>query len=129
MTKILVVDDAQTDRALVGGLLTKSIDCTIVEAVDGDDALSKVQQHQPDLVLTDLEMPGLNGLELVKAVREERGLEVPFLLLTARCDRDALSRKMAPYGVHLYAKPFAPSRLAADVDRLVGAAAGAEQPK
>ncbi len=101
----------------------------VLEAPDGMAALDLIDREPVDIIISDMNMPRLNGLELVKAVREERGLHVPFLLLTARCDRDALSQRLAPYGVHLYAKPFAPSRLAADVDRLTGIAACTEQPK
>ena len=93
MTKILVVDDATTDRALARGLLTKSIDCAIVEAVDGNDALAKVQQHQPDLVLTDLEMPGLNGLELVAAIKEDYPL-IPVILMTGKGSEEIAARAL-----------------------------------
>jgi CheY-like chemotaxis protein len=93
VTKILVVDDANADRALASGLLTRSIDCTIVEAVDGNDALSKVQQQQPDLVLTDLEMPGLNGLELVAAIKEDYPL-IPVILMTGKGSEEIAARAL-----------------------------------
>ena len=54
MPKILVVDDALADRALVTGLVAKWMNSTVFEAVDGRDALSKIEIHQPDVVLTDL---------------------------------------------------------------------------
>ena len=61
MSKILIVDDALADRALVAGLLNRSMECTVLEAPDGKEALSMIELHQPDLVLTDLHMPEMNG--------------------------------------------------------------------
>ena len=83
MPKILVVDDALPDRALSIGLLKKAIDCSIVEAIDGQDALAKIEADLPDLVLTDLQMPNMNGLELVSAVKDDFPL-VPVILITAK---------------------------------------------
>ena len=63
----------------------------------------------------------MNGLELVKAVREKRKSNVPFLLLTARCDQQELAAELEPYDVRLYPKPFVPSRLVADVQEILNA--------
>ena len=71
MAKILVVDDALTDRALAGGLLKKSFDCDIFEAPDGEAALAQIEQEPPDLVLTDLIMPGQEGVETILELRKE----------------------------------------------------------
>lgn len=100
MPKILVVDDAMTDRALVGGLLSKSMDCTILEAAEGQAALSRIESDRPDLVLTDLDMPGLDGLGLVDAVKEDYPL-IPVILMTAKGSEEiaavALGRGAASY--------------------------------
>src|SRR5580693_6207616 len=58
--KILVVDDALADRALVSGLIGKRIDSAILEAGDGRQALAVIETHHPDIVLTDLHMPEMN---------------------------------------------------------------------
>ena len=100
MQKILVVDDALADRALVGGLLTKSMDCTVLEAPDGKEALAQIESERPDLVLTDLNMPQLNGLELVTAVKDDYPL-IPVILITAQGSEEiaaeALQRGAASY--------------------------------
>ena len=83
MTTLLVVDDSLTDRRLVTGLLSRALDCRITEAVSGDKALECMEALEPDLVLTDLQMPGMNGLELVKLLREEYP-SVPVILMTAK---------------------------------------------
>lgn len=83
MPKILVVDDSQIDRKLAVGLLQSQMECEIIQAADGAQALSLLTPPLPDLVLTDLLMPEVDGLELVQEVR---GLHpvVPVILMTAK---------------------------------------------
>ena len=82
MSKILIVDDSEVDRRLVGGLLTKGGDHDVDYAENGDSALSKVRAARPDLIVTDLQMPERDGLELTTAVRLHYP-EVPVILVTA----------------------------------------------
>jgi CheY-like chemotaxis protein/anti-sigma regulatory factor (Ser/Thr protein kinase) len=82
MPNVLVVDDAPLDRFLAGSLLEAHTDLTAVYAEDGKEALDAIRQEAPDLVLTDLQMPAMNGLELVEAVRRSFPY-VPVILMTA----------------------------------------------
>ncbi len=82
MTTVLVVDDSAIDRRLVGGLLSKASDWQIEYASDGAEALEHAEESPPDLIVTDLHMPRMDGLELVRAMRE-RHSEVPVILMTA----------------------------------------------
>jgi CheY-like chemotaxis protein/anti-sigma regulatory factor (Ser/Thr protein kinase) len=81
--KVLVVDDAPVDRALVSGLIAKRLESAILEAADGRQALALIEAQHPDVVLTDLNMPEMNGLELVTAVKESFP-DIPVLLMTAQ---------------------------------------------
>lgn len=83
MPTVLVVDDSATDRRLAGGLLEKNPDVHVVYAVDGKDAVVQMELHVPDLVVTDLQMPEMNGLELVKFIKDEYPL-IPVVLVTAQ---------------------------------------------
>ena len=83
MTRVLVVDDSPLDRKLAGSLLEKNTDWTIEYAADGQQGLEAIRRQQPDLVLTDLQMPELDGLELCCAVRREFPY-VSVMLMTAR---------------------------------------------
>jgi len=83
MPAILVVDDSTTDRRVVGILLKRDGDWQIDYAIHGGEALEKMQQAPFDLVLSDLLMPGMNGLELVAAVRRSYP-HVPVILMTSR---------------------------------------------
>ncbi len=83
MTRVLVVDDSATDRRLAGGLLEKKAGWEVYYAANGREAMEILELHLPDVVVTDLDMPEMNGLELVEAVKEEYPL-VPVLLMTAK---------------------------------------------
>ncbi|MHC4399169.1 MAG: ATP-binding protein [Planctomycetota bacterium] len=82
MTTVLVVDDSPVDRRLLGELLGGRSDWTIQYAADGVEALSRVKEASPDLIVTDLRMPKMDGLDLVKAVRTDYP-SVPVVLITA----------------------------------------------
>lgn len=83
MTTVLVVDDSAVDRRLVGGLLSKDADLRLAYAVHGADALMKIEQDAPDLVVTDLVMPEIDGLTLVATVKSKHPL-VPVILMTSK---------------------------------------------
>src|SRR5436853_6734818 len=82
MATVLVVDDNPVDRHLAGSLLAKRPDMKVLFAENGREALALIQERAPDLVLTDLHMPEMDGLELVVEVRKSCPL-VPIILMTA----------------------------------------------
>jgi len=82
MPTVLVVDDSPVDRRLVGGLLEAESDWTVEYAAEGAEALSRAKDSVPDVVVTDLRMPNMDGLELVKAMRIQHP-NVPVILMTA----------------------------------------------
>ena len=100
MPNILVVDDSVMDRRLVAGLLSKSDRLDLVFASDGLEALEQIEHHPPDLVLTDMIMPRLNGLELVAKIRASRR-RIPVILMTSQGNEElaasALSQGAASY--------------------------------
>ena len=81
METVLIVDDSAVDRRLAGGLLAKLPHLHIEYASDGAEALERLEELSPDLVVSDLVMPGRNGLELVEALRERRP-DLPVILMT-----------------------------------------------
>ena len=82
MFKILVIDDNPIDRHLVGGLLSREPDLDIHFANDGAEALKHLPDLQPDLIVTDLQMPHVDGLELVKTVKRDYN-NLPVVLITS----------------------------------------------
>ncbi len=93
MTKILVVDDLAVDRQFVGKLLQREGGYQIEFAGDGADALLQMETALPDLVVTDLVMPQVDGLELVEQVRSRYPL-VPVILTTSRGSEDIASQAL-----------------------------------
>lgn len=83
MSTVLVVDDSATDRRLAGGLLKKHHVLDVIFADNGMAALAQVAERVPDLILTDLQMPQMNGLELVGTLRREFP-QVPVVLMTGQ---------------------------------------------
>jgi CheY-like chemotaxis protein len=100
MAVVLVVDDSPIDRRVVGGLLTKSPTLDVVYASDGEEALQVMAEAKPNVVVTDLIMPNMDGLELVAAVVKDYPL-VPIVLMTGKGSEqiavDALKAGAASY--------------------------------
>lgn len=89
--KILVVDDSSTMRQLVKMVLLKHVQCEVTEAQDGLDALGKLKDGAFDLVVTDINMPRLDGLGFLRMARQELKSAVPIIIVTtkgAEADRD-----------------------------------------
>lgn len=104
MATVLVVDDSPIDRQLVGGLLLQDTDWTVTYANDGVAALDLIRLGPPDLVVTDLQMPEMNGLELVAAIRKGFS-QVPVVLTTGKG-----SEEIAVEALHAGAASYVPKR-------------------
>ena len=81
--KILIVDDSDTKRALYSEMLEKE-GYKIVEAKDGEEGLNKARTESPDLIITDLEMPKMNGFKMIEAIKKnEKGRMIPVICVSA----------------------------------------------
>src|SRR5262245_23733892 len=83
MATVLVVDDAAVDRKLVGGLLAKGEGIEVQFAASGEEALARLADVRPSVVVTDLVMPGMSGLELVAQIAEQHP-SIPVVLMTGK---------------------------------------------
>lgn len=93
MARVLVVDDSKTDRALVGGLLERDGSFAAEFAESGEAALAQIEENPPAIVITDLVMPGMDGLELVEKLRD-RFPYVPVILMTSEGSEDIAVRAL-----------------------------------
>jgi len=118
MTKILIADDSTVDRRVAGAILTKAGDYQIDYVINGNEALEKLRQSGSDLVLTDLLMPGMNGLELVAAMRVEHP-DVPVVLTTSRGSEEFAARALAEGAADYVPKRLLPRRLPEIVRRVL----------
>jgi len=109
---ILIVDDQSTMRTLIRGMLEKSGFASLDEADDGDVALNKMKQQAYDLVISDVHMPRMSGLEFLKQARGTEALSrVPFLMVTTESSKSAVLEAIKLKVNGYIVKPFAPETL------------------
>jgi len=118
---VLVVDDSEVDRRLVGGLLERQGSCGIVYACDGRAALKMFETSVPDLVLTDLQMPEMDGLELVAAIKGDYPL-TPVVLMTAQGSEEIASEALRRGAASYVPKKKLAEDLIETVERVLAAA-------
>ena len=115
MARILVVDDKELMRDSVGTMLSRR-GHTVVAAGNGEAALERIAKRPVDVVVTDLQMPGMDGLELMKAVRE-RDDSIPVILMTAFATVETAVGAMKSGAWDYITKPFGGDDLLATVER------------
>lgn len=109
--KILVVDDSKTIRMLVAECL-KTLGHEVAYAENGSDCLQYVADHRVDLILMDVEMPSLNGVDATKAIRELKKDDwFPIIFLTTHSDDDSFANGILAGGDAYLLKPLNPLRL------------------
>jgi two-component system chemotaxis response regulator CheY len=117
---ILAVDDSSSLRQMVAFSL-KAAGYQVVEAVDGQDGLEKASQQTVDLVLTDQNMPKMDGLTLIKSLRGMPAYaKVPILMLTTESSEEMKSKGRAAGANGWLVKPFDPQRLIEVVKKVIG---------
>ena len=126
--RVLIVDDHAPLRKLVN-ITLKQIGCEVLESADGGDALDKVESFRPDLIISDITMPVMDGYQLCKQVRKNMGTAfIPFIMLTSR-DQAEDKLKGFMHGTDDYlTKPFDYRELQARVRRLLARTAMAPVP-
>ena len=124
--KFLVVDDYSTMRRIVKNLLHDLGYANVTEADDGKTALPLLQNGNFDFLITDWNMPGMPGLDLLKAVRSNDKLKkLPVLMLTAEAKREQII-EAAQAGVSGYViKPFTAATLKEKIDKILASKAAA----
>jgi DNA-binding response OmpR family regulator len=92
----------------------------VIEAVDGREALEKVSQHLPDIVLLDMNMPEKDGLQVCRELRENPGTQkIPIILLTARADEETKLAALSAGANDFLSKPFSVAELHVRLNNLV----------
>lgn len=110
--RVLVVDDDSNARALCSiNLLLEGLE--VLEAEDGQRGLDRARLESPDLVVTDVAMPGLNGFELAEALRlDESTAEIPLIFLSGEADAAYEARAHSLGALAYVTKPFDPAAFA-----------------
>lgn len=117
--KILIIDDDKAVREVVN-LLLSSEGFEVIEAIDGNDGLNKINSEKPDLVLLDVIMPKINGYMLLNKLSSDKNLKkIPIILLTATSQM-AGSISLNSHSIDNIHKPFEPDDLINKIKKKLG---------
>lgn len=120
MAKILLVDDAAFMRKMIRDTLSKNGYTDLHEAVDGLDAVEKFGELQPDLVIMDITMPNMDGLEALKAIRAKDG-NANVVMCSAMGQESMVVDAVRSGAKDFIVKPFKPDRVLKTVTTILGA--------
>ena len=116
---IMIVDDAAAIRATVS-ITLKSAGYTVLEARDGQDALQQLATQKAHLIISDINMPGMDGITLLKKLKEQAATRfVPVIMLTTEGAEETKARGKEAGAKAWIVKPFDPARLLDAVKKLV----------
>jgi DNA-binding response OmpR family regulator len=119
MTTVLIVDDEPNIVQLVKITLEDGR-VRVLEAADGATGLDRAVALQPDLILLDVDLPDMSGLEVCRRIREDARLaETKVVMLTAAAQQDDVARGLAAGADQYLTKPFSPVRLISVVEQLM----------
>ncbi len=121
MSKIIMtVDDSQSVRQMVSFTL-KEAGYGVLQAADGEDALMKLDGMEVHMIITDLNMPNLDGLGLIRAVRGQSAYKfIPIIMLTTESQVEKKQEGKAAGATGWIVKPFKPEQLLAVVKKVLG---------
>ena len=115
---ILVVDDSASIRQVVG-IALKGAGYEVIEASDGNDALTKLDGRKINLVISDVNMPGMDGISLLKAIKTLPAYKfTPVMMLTTESQEQMKSQGKAAGAKAWMVKPFKPDQMLAAVSKL-----------
>ena len=119
MAKILLVDDAAFMRMMIKDALTKNGYTDLYEAADGEQAIQKYSEVHPDLVIMDITMPNMNGLEALKAIRASDP-EATIIMCSAMGQEGMVIEAIKSGARDFIVKPFKADRIVKTVSTILG---------
>ena len=123
MPEVLVVDDSKVMREMISACLRPDADLVLTQAASGLEAIERLSLQPFDLLVLDLNMPDIGGLEVVEFVRSQDKLRtLPILIVTSRGEDGPRSAVLAAGASRYMTKPFAPEAILAEVRALLGGA-------
>jgi two-component system alkaline phosphatase synthesis response regulator PhoP len=121
MKTVLIVDDEPAIVQLVR-ITLETARVRVLEASDGATAIDRAVSHHPDLILLDVDLPDLSGLEVCRRLKGEEAMaQTKIVMLTAAAQQDDVARGFAAGADHYLTKPFSPLRLLTLVEQLAPA--------
>jgi two-component system chemotaxis response regulator CheY len=117
---ILTVDDSASVRQMVSFTL-KGAGYQVIEATDGEDALNKIGHSSVNMIITDLNMPGMDGIALIRNARANPALKfIPIIMLTTESQAEKKQEGKQAGATGWIVKPFKPEQLLAVVKKVLG---------
>ena len=126
MPKALIVDDSTAERRLAGRILEEGEGLTVLYAAEGSEALATIEQNPPDVVISDLRMPRMNGLDLVKEIRSKHS-SLPVILMTSFGSEDIAAEALRSGAASYVPKRNLMRDLRGTVDRVIASATRAHR--
>lgn len=103
---VFVVDDSPVTTKVISRMLKKNSDYYSVKILDGPECIKKAKEVKPDLILLDIQMPGMNGIEVCKVLRkDEQTHDIPVIFVTANTDNETLKEAFESGGTDYVRKP------------------------
>lgn len=119
MSKILIVDDALYMRKVIGGILESGGYKDNIEAANGEEALHKFEEDAPDLVLLDITMPNMDGIEVLQKMRAMNS--GPTIVMCSAIEQSTKMMRAISLGASEYiVKPFTPDDLLSVIKKVIG---------
>lgn len=110
MSRVLVVEDDPHILRVISLWLTRE-GHTVVEAANGLIGFERFESERPDVLITDINMPGIDGLELLRRIIDTEARPRGIVVLTNRWDHSEIGDELGKWGVHVMPKPFSPTKL------------------
>ena len=118
----LLIDDSSTMRSILKTILRmiKNFKFNFFEASEGSNALKIISDNNIEIIFCDVNMPGMNGIELLKAIRtNEQTLSIPFVFITSK-GRESLENQIKDYSIDgIVSKPFVPEDIKQSLERIL----------
>lgn len=117
---VLVVDDSPTMRRIIRKTLSRAGYNNYIEAEDGKDALEKIQSEQIDIIITDMNMPEMDGLTLITTLQaEDTTKHIPILVVSTRIDSEEVLKCIRAGADDFIVKPFTSDALKAKIESIL----------
>lgn len=118
--RILIIDDSAVFRKIVSVQL-KNAHFELIEAVDGKDALEKLKTNKVDLIVSDMNMPNMDGLTFIKSVKANPDLKfTPIIMLTTESQDEKKKQGLEAGARAWLTKPFSPEALLETIQKILG---------
>ena len=119
MKKILLADDSQTMRLFIKLFIKNLSGVRVTEAADGCDAIEKIREEEFDLIITDINMPHMDGLQLIRDIRG-MGLATPIIVLSTRGEENDIEKGLSLGANDYMTKPISGRRFTSAVMTYIG---------